>query len=213
MEVTPQQVVAAHGDEGDPADAKAAAKGEKPGLSRRAKLWVGIGVYLLVLLGLAVFFSTLRSDADGDGPGALSAMDAAEIREEIREPLPPRPPEPARVREHLDIAAQELALEASEPDALYRAHVAYRVAASYAGEDGFADPLHQRQAFVVEDRLAEEVIAQYERGYNLLQARQYGPAADAFRKLLAIYPAEADSRLRHHVERQLAQAKQGLERR
>lgn len=211
-EVTPQ-VVAQPTDAEDAEGAGAAAGATGPGMTRRAKLWVGIGIYLLVMLGLAIFFSTLRSSDENQSVANVEAMSQQSIRDEIREPLPARPPEPARMREYLDIADQELALEASEPDALFRANEAYRLAAAYAGDDGFTDPLHERQAFIVEDRLVAEVTAQYERAFNLLQARQYGPAADAYRKLLAIYPADSDSELRRHIERQLAQAKAGMERR
>lgn len=209
-EITPQAVTtptdASVSQVAGPSDGGAA-----KGMSRRAKLWAGIGIYLLIMLGLAIFFSTLRSNEDADAAAPIEAISPQSILDEIREPLPPRSPEPARMREYLDIADQEVALEGSEPDALFRAHAAYRVAAAYAGEGGFTDPVHERLAFVVEERLAEQVTTQYQRAYNLLQARQYEPAADGFRKLLAVYPADNDSELRRHIERQLAQAKTGME--
>ena len=210
-EVTPQAFV--QPVETDETGAAAAGNGAAAsGMTRRAKLWIGIGIYLVVMFGLAIFFSTLRTHEEADVAGPIEAMSRENIRDEIREPLSARPPEPARMRDYLDTADQELALEASEPDALFRANEAYRRAAAYAGDDGFADPLHVRQAIVVEDRLVEQITAQYERAFNLLQARQYEPAADAYRRLLAMYPADSGSELRGHIERQFAQAKAGMDR-
>jgi hypothetical protein len=179
-------------------------------LSGRAKLWIGIGVYLLVMLGGVIFFSTLDRDGQGDGLQGLGRLTIAHIRDDLASSLDRRVPDARQLKANLDDAVEQLALEGSEPDALYRAHQAYQRAASFLGQSDFANPLHQRQSLEVEQRLAEQIMHRYQRALDLGQSGQMHEASDAYAGLLAFYPAPTDSVVVQNVQEHWAEVRKHM---
>jgi hypothetical protein len=184
----------------------------KRGLTGRHKVWIGIGVYLLAMVGLFVFFGTLRGNGTGDDIAAAPELSAEAIRAEIRRPLPRQPPDDRRAREAIEEARERFALVAVETDALFRAHEAYRRALSYTRGDVLEDPADQRRFAVAQRQLTEQVIERYQRAYNLLMSRQYDAAAREFQRLTAFYP-DPQSEVFRNSEQQWAQAQRAMQRR
>lgn len=157
-------------------------------LSGRHKIWIGIGAYLLLMVGLFIFFSTLDRSDESQADAAVPELSGEVIRAEIRTPLPKQPPDARRAREAILEAQEMFALVDVEVDALYRAHVSYQRALAYTRGDMLDDPVDQRRMGVIQQRLATEVVQRYQRAYNMLRSRQYDTAAQGFRDLLAFYP-------------------------
>lgn len=195
-------------DAGEPPPAAPA-----PRVTGRQKLWIGIGVYLVAMLGLVVFFSTLREEQPQDPFASMAELTDQQIQAEIDRSLPARAPDPRRVQAALEEVNTMLALEETEPDALFRAHEAYQRARAYSPGGRLQRQIDVRNSHVVQRRLTDRVIALYQRANGLLRQRQYTNASNAYRQLLETYPAGHDSRIVQVAEQQWAVTRREADRR
>lgn len=171
------------------------------------KVWVGIGVYLLLIMGLIVFLS-LR---DGDGsrtrgvdPTPLTQMD---IEAEILALPEPYAPESRRVMEYLSDARQAYDTYRVREAGLYRAHVNYQQAMAYSQNQMLDNGLDQRRHQHVKRMLIQEVTRAYENGVNTFQAAQYADAREHFAEVLRLYPAPMHSAIRQSAEQFMTEAR------
>src|SRR5690606_841453 len=99
----------------------AAAPAETASPARRAsaRLWIGIGVYLLVMLALIIFFATLGERPErADELATLRFLTDEQIEAEVRAPVTKRAPLAERMNENLQQARQFYELREASPDAL-----------------------------------------------------------------------------------------------
>lgn len=193
-----------------PTEATPDTKKKSGGGSR--KLWIGIGVYMLIMLALIIFFATLSDKPEeADELADLRTLTAAQIAGEIGAPVTKRGPleHSERMGEHLQDAREYFALRDSMPDALYRSHEAYRAALSYAPGDTLPDPIDQRRYQLVQDELIEKVETAYRSAESLLFARNYGEAERKLADLSDAYPAGRDSIITRSIDELRATAKRG----
>jgi len=182
--------------------------------SGRTKLWTGIGIYGVIMLGLIIFFATLDKQTTPPDPlAALIALTDEQIHDEIHHALSKRSLQPHRMTEQLQRARELFAMRQSSPDALYQAHEAYKVALSYGEQDTFPDPLDQRRFQLAQDQLIEQVTLSYRAGTNQLRSRQFDQAVRQFARLAAQYPAGRDSAIYRSCQQQRATAKKELAKR
>lgn len=203
-----------------PAPAPAASPAEKasparhPRLSRRTKLWAGIGAYMVVMLGLIVFLSTLDRRGQAASGALAPELTVQQIEAEIRRDVPAQPADARRARAALREATELFAMRDAVPDARYRAYEAYRVALAYSPGQRLEDGIDLRRYLLVQDELVEEVTRQYQTGYNLLRSGRYDAAYAAFEKLVEqVYPAGRNSRIFQNAEAHRLAARQGMSRR
>lgn len=197
----------------DASDQASTAPAPGTGLTKRAKLWIGIGAYMVLMLAVIVFFSTLDQSASSDNDTlAVPEFTAAAIASEIRQPPRQQLADERTMRKALVEAGELFALRETDPLTRYRAYESYRVAQSYAPDLKLPDSLDARRYQVLEQELIDDVTKRYQEAYNLLHARQYDAAAKAFEKLLERYPAGTSSALFENAQQHWAAAKRALKR-
>ena len=214
MELTPQ--AAAHAgapddgaaEQGD-GGAESAAGGS--GMSRRSKVWIGIGVYLVLMLGLIAFALTLQDSTGAGGTRLAPELTTEQIEQEIQRRPTPAPPDERRARGALAEASELFHRRESEVAARYRALEAYRAALRYMPGHELPKNIDRRRYRVLQQELMAQLTEQYQSAYNLLRSQQYERALEAFRQLLRMYPAGDDSRLVRNAERHAALARRRSE--
>lgn len=211
MQLTPQLAPAKAGageDEAAGSSAPAAAPGA--GMSRRAKLWLGIGVYFVIMLGVLAFLFTLSEGEAGERAAAAPELTRGQIRELLHRELAPRPAEERRARAELHAARELFNRRDVEVDARYRALEAYRLARAYM-PDGELSEIDRRRQRLLEQELADQITERYERAYSLMRSRQPEAALRAFRELQRLYPAGANDPLLENIDRHAAAARRAVE--
>lgn len=166
--------------------------------AKRRKLWTVLGLYLLAMLGLFVFLSTLDSN-DGPRRERVSELTPADIEADIRREVEPEPPNELTARAALREARDLYAQPVGTPDRVYRAFAAFRRARAHLPPGDTLDPLDRRRFTAVEDELIRGVTERYQRGYNQLRAGRPEAAAATFADLAAYYP-DPDSRVFANVQ-------------
>lgn len=197
---------------GQEESAAGGASGAAPGagMSRRAKLWLGIGVYIVVMLGVLAFLFTLTEGEAGGGAAPPPELRRGEIRELLHRELEPRSADERRARRELHAARELFNRREAEVDARYRALEAYRLARAYMPE-GELPEIDRRRQRLLEEELAERITERYERAYSLMRSRQPEAALRAFRELQRLYPAGANDPLLENIDRHAAVARRSVE--
>ncbi|GAB4194335.1 MAG: hypothetical protein Kow00105_08580 [Phycisphaeraceae bacterium] len=206
-----QQSVTPVGDDGATPGTEDKPAGTAKLASKRSKLWAGVGMFWLISFGLIAFAMLNQSGQDGTTPvdGLPPALTAEQIAADISRKPEKQTPDPRRADTALARARENYALLDRRPDALYRAYEAYREALSYTPGDSLEDPRDQRQLFILQKRLIEQVTEQYEQAMFLLKSRQYEAADKAFKELRAIYPDTKSRVFNDAIERE-ASAREAL---
>jgi len=175
------------------------------------KLWMGIGAYVVVMLGLIIFFATLNERPEQpDALADVRTLTDEQIAAEVRAAVAKRTPLEQKMSENLQLARQHFELREAMPDALYRSHEAYRAAISYAAGDALPDPLDQRRYQLAQEQLIEKVRTAYRSAENLLRARRYDEANAVLAKLRDAYPADRDSAIARSIDELRAAAKRAM---
>lgn len=193
----------------DPADAPPLHP-EKNKASKRAKLWIGIGVYFVAMFAVILFFSTLKGDGGAMGSAtAPEQLTGERIAEVIRRPLPGNSPDERQTIKALRNATELFALREAKPAARYSADLSYKQAASFARGHALA-PLDQRRQHVVEEELIQQMKQRYADACSLLHDGQYKRALQAFRDLLDVYPGEQSDPIVRNIQAQADYAQRKL---
>ena len=177
-------------------------------MSKRTRLWLFIGIYLALILGVFFFLNTLKNE-NQNRQQATAPLTREQIEQEIRQPLPPltvNPPESAR---ELNTANELVDRLDSSPDATYRCYMAYKKSLALSGRPHFepgTDLLHYQQ---VQQRLIESVSLTYAQAYQKLKSGQFRKAVDDFRRLTDIYP-DTTGKIHENVRKQQAAAAERL---
>lgn len=169
------------------------------------KLWIGIGVYLTVMMLVFIVLS-MSTDGDKDKNRAVEIpmLTDQAIADEIGRPLS-LPFDEDEALNSLNKAKRFYQKRDAEADALYRAHHHFKKAlAQQEDSDKFANGLDDRDFRACQKLLIERVTALYRDGYALRTSKQWDSARRQLYKLLHMYP-DNDSRIHRNVSLQLEQ--------
>ncbi len=157
---------------------------QQAGLTGRAKLWIGIGVYMTLMLGAFLFVTLNRgtTQARVDAPPDLTPT---QIEAFVREPLPEALPSPRLVIEVLAEAEQHRRVASDR--ALVLAHRAYGRALSMTPGPVLDDALQQKHFEEVQKAVVQEVQRRYAEALAYSKAGAWESAAPAFRDLYEFY--------------------------
>jgi hypothetical protein len=156
---------------------------EEVAARKRLRLWLGIGVYLLVVLAVMVVVSQALKKGDNQGPAAATQLSRQQIKAEITKPLD-RPTYQRDANEWLGRARSLYNRRHASPRNLYDAYVAYKEALAYSGKPVFEDGLVYREFKTCETDLAKRVADTYTEAYAMLRNREYEAAEREFRRLV-----------------------------
>jgi hypothetical protein len=155
--------------------------------SKRKGVWIGIGVYLLAMLGVFMYLSTLKS-ADGDGIRLAPELTKEQIRDDMLRPIDAADPDEHLAADHLEQAREAYhRLGASDREA-YLAYHHYRMAMARLPDNRLPDSADDLRYHEARQRLMDAVTDTYQRAYEMLRSRRYREAAETFRHLTELYP-------------------------
>jgi hypothetical protein len=181
---------------------RAAPKGIKAPINKRARLWLWLTGYVAVmLLGLA-FLSTLDLFSHKENRSTVPVLSPDDIAKEIARPAKVPGPDPDKARNCL--AEARLAYHSiADPTTYYPAYRNYRDALAYAGRDSFDSPDDWNNYRDVQTKLIEEVKRQYQTACT----KRTNPkeAIDSFNQVLRLYP-DIDSTIFTNASRQIQEA-------
>ena len=189
-------------------DDEAAPVARKP----RTRLWVGIGIYMVVLLGLFIYLSTLSENKKSEAPQPKE-LTRQQIESELRKPV-------RRTNQGLDERLAQQSLEEARAlgarpearaDGLYRTYRAYRDSLAASGKDSFDTGSDQTKYEDIRDRLIEALEKKYRNAYLTLRSQDFKSAVEEFRVVMDMYP-DIDSEVFKNASLQRAYAANGLKR-
>jgi pSer/pThr/pTyr-binding forkhead associated (FHA) protein len=158
----------------------------RPGISRRAKLWVGIGIYLILFTGFFLFLNTLTKNKEAGQ--YVTPLTAEQIEAEIRKPLAKMPEDLRQSEIKLHRARELITSLDSAPDTPYKCYMAYKTALALAGREHFDPGMDQLNFQGVRVQLTTQVADTYNEAFGNLKGQRFAAATEAFRKLDLIYP-------------------------
>lgn len=182
------------------------AAAEAKASSGRTKLWVGIGVFWLVVIVLGVLFSTLAEGTKATQE--IEQLSEAEIVAEIYQ-QPERSDlaaDPRQVAVHLAEANRNYEMRDRTSEALYRCYVAYRNGLSHTPDLLFEDGADQRRYQIVQEMLARELAARYRAAEGRYIGGEYQVAIERLRDLQSFYPVSQRTRVGRKIEELLNSA-------
>lgn len=176
------------------------------GLSRRGKIWIGIGAYLFVIIGAFAVLSGLSGDRAASQSMPPQLPDER-IAEEIRRPFVRVPSEREAAR-HATEARRWYVRSESSPEGLFLAHHHYKLARAYAGlerGESLEDGIDQLRFHELEQRLIDRVQREYREAFALAHNREWQAAERALRALLLSYtpPPDEPSAIVDNLDQQL----------
>lgn len=132
---------------------------------KRSKLFIAIGVYSALLLGLIIFLGTLGKKPVANGK-EIPELSPAEIASIIRAPKQAQPVDEGEYKRSMDDANRLFDRRDIAVGNRFRCYSAYQTAISFAGlgRDTFEekDIDSQRRYFTVQDELVENVTTSYQ---------------------------------------------------
>ena len=169
--------------------------------ARRMKLWIGIGVYMVAMLGLFIFLKVNSSGPNTKVTPMPSQLTADEIASDIRAELvrTESPSEAQTARE----AAESLFPHRNESlKMLFKVHENFREALAYSKKSQFENPTTDIDFRTAQSELIEAVTKKYNHAYTKLGQNDYRNAAIEFSQIIEFY-MDDESRLINNVEKLL----------
>jgi|GEM_PF-2337794 len=159
---------------------------EADDISRKTKMWIGIGIYLALSVVALLFLYTLKETPEDSVPQAVELTDTF-IRNEIIK-LPIGLPVDERAMERCLNDANELYNRLdSSANALYRCNDNYEKAIVYSGRSTLVNGTYQRRFLDIQDRLVAEVTRLYRDACDKSN-NNHQDADKAFKRVQEIYP-------------------------
>ncbi len=156
-------------------------------MTRKTKLWLGIAVYLVLMLGVMV---VLRSFAGKEDRSIQTAarLTPEQIASEVRRPLPKVQPDPRRARAELQRARELLEQKHTRAAATYEAYRAYQESLRYAGVERFDEGLDQLRFQQTQQDIIDDLTRRYEAAYVQLTAGNFRDAVAGFLEVAERFP-------------------------
>ncbi len=176
-----------------PPPAKAPEK-NKPSISGKMRLWIGIGIFWCVVLVLGMLLkSTSSGPRNDDLITRLVPLTQDQIEdrvaEQLRQTLPKQPPDSRLAREHATNALRAYNQRNTDPQGWINALQEYRKALSYTPGTRLENIEDDQRFLEVQNHLINDITTRYHRAYNLLRNRSFTRADSEYRELLRIYHA------------------------
>ncbi len=164
----------------------------QPASKKKSRLWMGIGIYMGVLLLLVIFFSTLGG---GGGNNATETrvpeLTAEQIASHIRRPLAKESSSELRYRQSVSEARRLFARRDSSIGGRYEAYRMYQTALTYTGRDDGMFPDEDTDAQFeyrqVQQELIERVTAAYADATNRLNRGDNDGAFRGYQTVMNLY--------------------------
>ncbi|MEX0776284.1 MAG: FHA domain-containing protein [Phycisphaeraceae bacterium] len=189
-----------------PSDAKTTPKGlAQPGkqpLSKRTKLWIGLGAWWLGMIALFLFFILLKP-GQTDRSGAPRQLTDHDIATEIRKPLDTQIPNESVTQQRLEEARDLDRSLGTVPGNLFRAYRAYQQAMSYSGQTRFADPMDEIRFQKLQEQLIQKVQQDYRIAWSKFKAGRFNEAETDFDKLTKLYTDPTSTIYKNAMQYQL----------
>ncbi len=180
---TGQHAAAMNSADDDGKIASQAGTGGKASLSRRTKLWVGLIIWWVVMLGGFVFFMTLDEKPGTSQNAETQALSNQQIEQVLIREIESAPTSAVDYRRHIEEGrALAGSLTASRSN-LYKAYREYRNALSVAENRRFADDLDQLTYENLQREIVQQTQERYRQAYARLRTGQYATAATEFSRL------------------------------
>ncbi|MHC4993422.1 MAG: FHA domain-containing protein [Planctomycetota bacterium] len=171
-------------------DAAAAGPGGEK-MSRRAKVWIGIGIYMVVMMVIALIVMGVRN-AKENGPGGVGqqapVLTDAQIAAAITAPLTREFDERSAAR-HIAEARAWYDRAETVSDGLYTTYHHYQLALAYANRDAHEAPEDHLRFKAVEKKLIAKVQADYRDATSAHRLRDWSNAEAQWRALAQSYRA------------------------
>jgi len=190
-------VAPAGGEEVDAIEEPEAAP-KKPAMSRRAKMWTGIGAYMALMAIVIILLATAGGEKTS-GRSMPPQLTDEQIARDIREPIE-RLPDERKAAEHLQEARDWMSRPNARVDAVYQAHRNYKLTMAYANTSTL--PEDQLQFNAVETKLINTITEKYRRTYAMLLNKQWTDAETELRRLSDMYP-DTTSKIHKSVQQLL----------
>lgn len=204
VEANPAPLPAADEAEHDDEDASPEADAGSRRIGK-AKVWVGIAAFWIVLLALVAVLTTL--DTGGESDPGLQRLTERQIANEIDAPIPPEPENERRMNALLSEARRYFSLLGSDRGALYEAYRHYRQAKAHAPDQQLPQPIDDIRYREVVERLTEAVTSKYQQAFRDFQSGKYLAAERDLRDLTnKLYP-DSDSRIFRNAQELLRAAR------
>ena len=194
-----------------PAAAQTGVTTERQATSGRSKLWIGIGIYFVVMLVGFVVLSQLAGDGPKNKLAPAPYLTPEQIEAEITAAMTLSPSD-RDAQEALKKALTQYQQVEVDIAARYNAYHQFKRADAFSQGSLFNDPNDAQAAKNYrlykncERDLVDAITEQYRSGYNFLRAGQSEQAERAFRKLQAMYPNHSSDVYRN-VTRQIKVAR------
>lgn len=197
------------------ADGAAADAGDEPIVSderteaaKKMKLWIGIGIYVFVMLIGFVVLTQVIGGEEGNGASQnVAQLSDEQIAQEIRTPLK-LPLDERAAREALAEAQRQYERRDVDRSALFRAHRNFKKSLAHAGLTSFSDGMVIRQFRACEEQLVTRINERYDECLHLRRSQQWTAAEQALRQLLEMYPDNRSRIYRNAIEQlKLVQAR------
>ena len=168
-------------------DSEAAAAAPK----RKTKLWLGIGGYMVLMLLVIIFLSTLKKDGPAD-EDRVPELTKDQIASSVMKPLKREPKSDVLYREAVTEATRLFHRRESSIGGLFEAHRKFQTALTYTGRDDFSFPAEdtdaQFQYLQVQKELIDKVAEAYADACNRLNRGDNEGAYRGFDTVKSIYP-------------------------
>lgn len=174
--------------------------------SGKTKLWIGIGVFWMVVIVLGLLLTTMSGGTQRDSD--IKQLTPEQITAEIYEP-PTRndlAPDARQVAYHLEQANRSYELRDQTSEALYRSYTGYRDALSYTSDLLFEDGANQRRYQIVQEMLARELVKRYRSAEDKYLGAEYEVAIDSLRDMQSFYPVGQRTMVGQNIEELLRMA-------
>lgn len=173
--------------------------------SGRSTLWIGIGVFWLVVISVGVFLSFV-------GGGSEESDDAPELTDqqilaEIYQPPMELGADDRQATVFLTEANHTFALRDSSSEAIYRSYAAYTKALSYTPDQMFKDGADERRYQIIRKMLADQLVERYRNAMNAYLRGDFATATQRLRDLVDFYPAGQESKISQNIEEHLSIAR------
>ncbi len=179
------------------------------GSNKRVAIWAGLGVWFLVLGGLAAFF--LFTEPSSQNTDRLATWPDEQVATAIFSNPEPQTPNPTLVQRELAQANAEFERIDMQPDALRKAYEHYTRALTHDPDGLFDHGLDQRRYHQTQQNYHEQVQTLYRQATNQIGSQNYPAALQTLEDLNALYPSSYKTDFSRHLTQLRASVRSEIE--
>lgn len=158
---------------------------------KKTKLWIGIGAYMLVMLIVIIFLSTLKKPGPAE-ENRVPELTKEQIASAVRQALKKEPKSDVLYRQAVTEAMRLFHRREASIGGLFETYRKFQTALTYTGRDDGAFPAEdtdaQFQYLQVQKELIDKVATEYADACNRLNRGDNEGAYRGFDQIKSIYP-------------------------